>query len=600
MKKITEICVILLLMGNITLIFSQSVVNPEITAEEIQSHINYLASDKLKGRDTGSDGCFDAAKYIENEFTSYGLTPFFKGKYLQEFPFISSIELTENNSLSFIISNEVVNPVLYEDYITVPFSGNAKLEAEIVFAGFGISAPELGYDDYKNINVEDKVVVVLKNHPDTENPHSEFDKYSSLRKKSSLARDKGALGILFVNGFENYIQEDKLVDFKYDRGGAITKFAVVNAKREIIEQIFKSNGLNFKAHYSTIISEKKPASFIFSNAKIKVASEVIEIEKTSWNVSGYIPSKNSNFNDEFIVIGAHFDHLGIGKANSLYHGDEPQIHNGADDNASGTAGLLELAEKFASIKDKLRRNIVFTAFSGEELGLLGSSYFVNNLPIQTNDIVTMINMDMIGRLNDEKSLIVYGTGTSPDWKVFLEDLNAYDLNLTFNDEGYGPSDHSSFYAKQIPVLFFFTGTHPDYHKPTDDADKINSAGEEIILNYVYDFTYLINNLIEAPEYILVENKNTGQMPGSKVWVGTIPDFAGDVDGYKISGVSDGSPAQIGGLSGGDIIIKFGEKKISNIYDFTFAIADYLPGDTVDVVVKRGEETISFKITLSAK
>jgi len=290
----------------------------------------------------------------------------------------------------------------------------------------------------------------------------------------------------------------------------------------------------------------------------------------------------------------------MGGPNSLYQGDDPQIHNGADDNASGTAGVLELAEKFAIIRDKLNRNILFVTFSGEELGLLGSGYFVNNMPINADQVTTMINMDMIGRLNDEKSLIVYGTGTSTNWKVFLDDINAYGFSLTFNDEGYGPSDHSSFYGKEIPVLFFFTGTHTDYHRPSDDADKINATGEEEVLKYIYDVTNFISTLTEAPDYLLVEKKDMGQMPGRKVWVGTIPDFAGEVDGYKISGVSEGGPAQLGGLQGGDIIIKFGEKKISNIYDFTYAIADFVPGDKVKVIVKRGEEEITFELTLRSK
>ncbi|MBT8385979.1 MAG: M28 family peptidase, partial [Ignavibacteria bacterium] len=232
--------------------------------------------------------------------------------------------------------------------------------------------------------------------------------------------------------------------------------------------------------------------------------------------------------------------------------------------------------------------------------LLGSAYFVNNMPINADQVATMINMDMIGRLNDERSLIVYGTGTSTDWKDILNDINGYDLSLSFKEEGYGPSDHSSFYGKEIPVLFFFTGTHTDYHKPSDDADKINASGEEEVLKYIYDVTIFISTVTEAPDYLLVEKKDMGQMPGRKVWVGTIPDFAGEVDGYKISGVSEGGPAQLGGLQGGDIIIKFGEKKISNIYDFTYAIADFVPGDEVEVIVKRGEEELTFELTLSSK
>jgi len=316
-------------------------------------------------------------------------------------------------------------------------------------------------------------------------------------------------------------------------------------------------------------------------------------------VGAYLDAGNEKFKDEYLVLGAHFDHLGWGGDNSLYMG-EPSIHNGADDNASGTTGLLELAEKFASIKNQLDRKIVFIAFSGEELGLLGSSYVVNNFPLPIENDITMINMDMIGRLNDKNDLIVYGTGTSSKWKNILDDKNDYDFNLTFNDEGFGPSDHSSFYGKKVPVLFFFTGTHSDYHKPSDDADKINLAGQEKLLKYVYDVALTIANSETRPDYISVERKDTGKMTGTKVYVGTVPDFAGEVDGYKLGGVTDGSPAAKAGLQAGDIITQFGEKKISNIYDFTYALGNYVPGDKVKVLVKRGEEVLTIEIELGSR
>jgi hypothetical protein len=289
----------------------------------------------------------------------------------------------------------------------------------------------------------------------------------------------------------------------------------------------------------------------------------------------------------------------MGGFNSMYHGNDPQIHNGADDNASGTTGVLELAEKFASVRNELKRSIAFFTFSGEELGLLGSEYLVNNMPFPIEKSIAMINLDMIGRLKDS-SLIVYGAGTSSNWKEILSNSNNYGFNLSFIDDGYGQSDHSSFYGKKIPVLFFFTGTHEDYHKPSDDTEKINFAGEKDVLDYVYNITMDIDNNPERPDYLLVEKKQTGQMFARKVYVGTIPDFASNVDGYKISGVSEGSPAQLAGLQGGDIIISFGGKKISNIYDFTYALGDFVPGDEVDVIVKRGEEEITFKIKLASK
>jgi Trypsin-like serine proteases, typically periplasmic, contain C-terminal PDZ domain len=208
-------------------------------------------------------------------------------------------------------------------------------------------------------------------------------------------------------------------------------------------------------------------------------------------------------------------------------------------------------------------------------------------------------MDMIGRLK-ENNLIVYGTGTSSNWKNILNEKNNFDFKLSFNDEGFGPSDHAAFYGMKIPVLFFFTGTHNDYHKPSDDYDKINSEGQEKILKYIFGIAKEVVNSDQKPDYISVERKDTGRMTSSRVWIGTIPDFAGEVSGYKLAGVSDGSPAAIAGLKGGDIIIKFGESKISNLYDFTYAIGNYKPGDKVKVVVKRGEEEKEFELELKAR
>ncbi|MCW9065505.1 MAG: M28 family peptidase, partial [Ignavibacteriaceae bacterium] len=469
----------------------------------------------------------------------------------------------------------------------------------LVFAGFGISATDLEYDDYAGINVKDKIVIVFRNTPEPKVPHSEFDKYSPLRKKASVARDKGAVAIIFINPYDENKASDDLVEFNFDRGGSVTGFSVISIKQNIVEGIFKDDGINLQDIYSEIIEAKKPSSFELKNSSAKISTEVKEVEAKSWNVGGILEGNDPALKNEWLIIGAHFDHLGMGGEGSLYRGKEPQIHNGADDNASGTTGVLELAEKFASVKEQLKRNIAFFTFSGEELGLLGSDYLANHLPFPVEDAITMINMDMIGRLKDS-SLIVYGTGTSSNWKELLNQDNIYGFKLTFNDEGFGPSDHSSFYGKKIPVLFFFTGTHEDYHKPSDDADKINFDGEREVLEYVYNVAMDIDENADRPDYLLVEKKQSGEMFTRKVYVGTIPDFASNVDGYKISGVSEGSPAQQAGLQGGDIITSFGGKKISNIYDFTYALGDFVPGDIVDVVVKRGEEEITFKVKLATK
>jgi len=584
MKNVFLVCALLS-----SFIIAQN--SPDITAEEIKQHITYLASDELEGRMTGTDALYKAADFLKKEFESYGLKPLFDGSYFQEFPFMEKLELGDNE-LTIVINGTENSFKLSKDFTALGFTDNKEVKGNLVFAGYGITAKDLNYDDYANIDVKDKIVIVFRNHPDMKTPHSKFDQYSSLRYKTTTARDKGAIGIIFINTKDN--KEDVLVDFKYDNAAKITGISALSAKRECFSIILPLDLQN------QIDSTLTPKSFLVeSGINAEISTEVNEVRGTSINVGAYLDAGNEKFKDEYLVLGAHFDHLGWGGDNSLYMG-EPSIHNGADDNASGTTGLLELAEKFASIKNQLDRKIVFIAFSGEELGLLGSSYVVNNFPLPIENDIIMINMDMIGRLNDKNDLIVYGTGTSSKWKNILDDKNDYDFNLTFNDEGFGPSDHSSFYGKKVPVLFFFTGTHSDYHKPSDDADKINLAGQEKLLKYVYDVALTIANSETRPDYISVERKDTGKMTGTKVYVGTVPDFAGEVDGYKLGGVTDGSPAAKAGLQAGDIITQFGEKKISNIYDFTYALGNYVPGDKVKVLVKRGEEVLTIEIELGSR
>lgn len=575
-------------------LFAQAIDSPEITAEEILEHIKYLASDELEGRFTGTEQCFLAAKYIAEEFKKAGLEPVFNGSYFQEFPFISDITLGDN-FLEFISLGNI-NPQLNKEYIPLPFSDNLSVESKLVFAGYGISSKENNYDDYEGVDVNGKIVIVLRGHPDLNSAQSPFDQLARLRFKAATARDKGASAIIFVNNLEKK-EDDQLYKLEYDGATKVKGISIVQIKREILQQLLNSSKLNLDEIEKEIIDNKKPNSFELDiTAKIK--TEVNEVQSISWNVGALLKGSDEKLSDEFIVIGAHFDHLGWGKQNSLYQG-EPMIHNGADDNASGTTGLLELSEKFSHERDKIKRSILFFAFSGEELGLLGSNYLVNNFPIPIEKVVTMINMDMIGRLKDS-SLIVYGTGTSTDWKNILNEKNSFGFKLTFNDDGFGPSDHSSFYAKKIPVLFFFTGTHEDYHKPSDDYDKINSGGQEKVLKYIYEVASEISNKESRPDYIAVERKDTGRMTASRVWVGTMPDFSGDVDGYKLGGVTEGSPASVGGLKAGDVIIRFGEQKISNIYDFTQALAKYKPGDKVKVVFKRGNEELETELELKAR
>lgn len=571
--------------------------NHDITAQEIQHHIDFLASDDLKGRLSGSKEIYIAAVYIKDEFESYHLKPLFKDSYFQEYEFIFDVKLTKKNSLSFNIDNKKERLELYKDYIPTTFSGKNKFNAELVFAGYGISAPKLNYDDYAKIDVKGKVVIVMRNTPEYDKPHSEFDKFASMRFKANLAKEKGALGIIFVNGFLPKDSADNLVKFRYDRAAGFKDFPVVQVKRSFVDKLFNSHSVDFAKYQQMMKDSLKPASLEFTNAKVNIETEVEEIKGIDRNVAGFLEGNDDSLKNEYIVIGAHYDHLGMGIEGSLYKGTEPEIHHGADDNASGTAGVMELAEKFASVKDHLKRSIIFVTFSGEELGLIGSDYFVNHLPIPTDKIDAMINLDMIGRLRD-KELTVYGTGTSSSWKDILLNKNTYYFKIASNEEGFGPSDHSSFYGKGIPILFFFTGVHEDYHRPSDVAKLINAEGEDSVLHYVYDVAGFIDSMKVKADYIKIASKGT--TGDWKVYAGTVPDMSNTSEGFRLSGVSPGGPAEKAGLKGGDIMLKFGDREINNIYDYVYALQDHVPGDVVIVVVKRGNEKLSLTLTLGAK
>lgn len=573
--------------------------NPEITQQEIQDHINYLASDELEGRFSGSEGEKLAGDYIAKEFKSYGLKPMFEDSYFQKFDFTSGIELGENNSVTISFNDEDHELKLEDDFITAPFSGDGNFEADLVFAGYGISSDKLDYDDYSGIDVKDKFVIVMRYNPDNDSSRSAFDAYSSLRRKASTAKDKGAKGIIFVNGYKPS-EDDKLIEFKFDRSSGIEDFPAIHVKREFVDKLLAANGMSLKDSQIKIDKSKKPNSFVLENGKANIKTNVIYKTGVARNVVGWIEGSDPELKNQYIVLGAHYDHLGYGEVGSLYRGDEVLIHNGADDNASGTTGLLELAEKFGSEPGKLKRSMIFMAFSGEELGLLGSIYIVNNSPVELDNIAAMLNMDMIGRLNEDTTLNIIGVGTSSTFESLLNEKNKYGFNLSFTDDGFGGSDHQSFTNKNIPVLFFFTGTHSDYHKPSDDADKINSKGEEQIVKYVYDIATTLDQTEERPDYVQVKREAPRAGYGGKVYVGTVPEFGYEGKGFKLSGVSEGGPAQLAGLQGGDIMIKFGKKDLENIYDFMYAMSEYSPGDKVDVIVLREGEEKTFTLTLQSK
>lgn len=597
MKRIS----VLLLLAFSLIVAQDKSNNPQITAEEIKAHLSFLASDDLKGRFSGTPEERLAGDYIKAQLESYGLKPAFNGNWFQEFPFIEKVELTKNNSLKLHLGGKEKNLKLKNDFTTLGFSGKAKVTGELVFVGYGISAAKLNYDDYDGLDVKGKIVVAMKSHPENDSSRSEFERYSTLRNKANLAKEKGAAGLVVVNGWLPK-NDDLLPDPRYDGAPGIKDFPVVQITRTVFEEMLKNIGNSFAEIQKQIDGTKKPKSFVLKNIKADISAEAVEVQKIARNVGGLLEGNDPVLKNEYLVIGAHYDHLGIDhlKDASMYKGTDKQIHNGADDNASGTTGIMEVAELVASMKSDIKRSIIFLAFSGEELGILGSTYYTNNPSVDITSITAMLNMDMVGRLNEENNLTIIGSGTSSKWKEILNSKNTYGFNLAMSDGGSGGSDHQAFSNKSIPVLFFLSGTHSDYHKPSDDIDKINFAGQEKILKYVFDVANEVLNLEKRLDYVKVQEVAQRPMGRSRVTVGSVPEFGYSGNGYKLSGTTEGSPAAKAGMKAGDIIIKFGPKTVGNIYDFMYAVQDYKAGDKVDVVALRDGKETTFTLELISK
>jgi hypothetical protein len=581
--------------------------NPEISKDDIIKHVKYLASDDLEGRFPGTNGDKLAEKYIIKEFESYGLKPAVEKGFLQPFDMVTALRLGDKNYFNTTINGATTRYQEGHEYVPYGFSESKIASGELVFVGYGITAPELGYDDYKDkngnlIDVKGKIVVLMRYTPPSSDPHNNpFAKYESTRFKILPAREGGAAGMILINGYDGD-PDDKLAKLRFDNSLSGAGIPVINAKRNIIEGIMTAAGYNLKDVEKGINESGKPNSFAITGAKAEFLTDVVQEKITTNNILGKIEGSDAQLKKETIVIGAHKDHLGYGmQYGSLYEGNDHLIHNGADDNASGTSAVLELAQKFASNKELTKRTVVFMLFNGEEAGLLGSAYFTKSKLFQDMNVTAMINLDMVGRLSDNK-LNIGGTGTSSLWSNLIDSLNkTYNFNLNKTPDGFGPSDHASFYSQNVPVLFFFTGNHPDYHKPSDDWDKINGAGEESITKMVYDIAITMANLPGKIDFIKVVTSNENKTMGNiRVYIGTIPDYSSQAEGMEITGVKAGSPAEKGGLQAKDVIIKFGKHDIKNVYDYTYALAEYKPNEEVDVVVKRNGETVTLKVVCGSR
>jgi Zn-dependent M28 family amino/carboxypeptidase len=571
----------------------------EISGTRFKDNVAFLASDEMKGRGDGTPELEKAAEYIASQFRLSGLPPAGEADtYFQKFEVTTGSDIGTHNEV--IVDGAPLR--LQQDFVPIRFSSNSHIESPVTFAGYGITAPELNYDDYAGIDAKDKVVIVFRHNPQESDPHSRYALHAELISKAINARQHGADGIIFITDPNNHSGEDDAV-------GPATKnaepddvgIASIHARRDAVAKLFTQAGKSLADLQKEIDSSLKPISFELPAARINISTDIVRARKTVRNVLAAIPGSDPQLKNEWVVVGGHYDHLGLGERDSLAPSLIGQVHHGADDNASGTAGVLEIARVVAA-NPHPRRSILFMTFAGEELGLLGSSYFVNHPTIPLDKVAAMINMDMIGRLQNER-LYVGGVGTSTDFKSWMETLNRpLGFNLDFSDTGYGSSDHTSFTIKRIPVLFFFSGLHSDYHKPSDTADKINADGARKILSLVYLSLDRLANAESRPQFVQVQQEQPagGGGGGYGPYFGSIPDFRDDLKGVLFADVQPNSPAAKAGLLAGDLMTEFAGQGIQNLYDFTFALRAKKPGDVVAVVVKRNGQEVKTNVTLEAR
>lgn len=535
--------------------FAQKKKSPKVSKADqamitnLRSHISYLASDKLEGRRAGTAGEKLASEYISQKFQQLGVQPKGSDGFFQSFEIYDGKQI---NSATHLIINQ--NHLAAEkDFFPFPFSENISIGALPAIAVQEADMP--WFYDLKEILEENK-----------NNPHFDLTEY--IRTNAKKAKSRGASAIILYNTSSI---DDKLEFDSKDR----------------------TEKLNIPVIYVTKDAAKKYFSDQTATLEIKMKVEVGEKKRTGRNVVGYI----DNGAARTVVLGAHYDHLGYGEDNSMLRTGEKLIHNGADDNASGTAALIELARILKNTKQK-NNNYLFIAFSAEELGLNGSKFFTENPTIDFKNVNYMINMDMVGRLNDSSRVVtIGGYGTSPQWSSLInltDKKNPFTIRI--DSSGTGPSDHTSFYRKDIPVLFFFTGLHSDYHKPSDDFDKINYIGETKIINYI---SSIVLSPISTGQKLAFtktrETQTTASMRSGGVTMGIMPDYTFSGAGVRCDGVTDGRPAQKAGLKAGDVIVKIGEYNVSSMETYMQTLGKFQKGEKVKVKFKRGNEEMETEV-----
>jgi hypothetical protein len=569
-----------------------------------RAHVEALASEELGGREAGSPGERMAAEYLSDTLAGLGARPLpGLGSMLVPFEFTAG---SRDGGTRLSIGERAF--AARDDVLALAFSDDATISGEAVFAGYGIVVPDaqdFGYDSYAGLDVEGKVVVVLRYYPEDADRETRaiLARYSGLRFKAMAARQRGAAGLIVVTGPRSP-NAGETVPMTFDTALAGSGIAAASVSGEVADVLFAGTRSLEAAQQELDTGNPHVAGFPLETGRVELATRVERVTQTAHNVVAYLPATGgiSGVDKPWVALGAHYDHLGLGqRGTSLAAGDEVGLpHLGADDNASGTAAVLAAAGTLA--RAPLRRRHVLLAFwSAEEIGLIGSKAFLDAAVVPPDRIAAYLNFDMVGRMQDNR-LAVQATGTSPVWASILERANVpAGFDLTLQADPYQPTDVTNFAQASIPSLNFTTGAHLDYHKPSDTADKIVYADLDRVAAFAAAIAARLVGLEEAPAYVHVEEAtDTANRAGLRVFTGTVPDYTSEVDGLRLSGVIGGGPAERAGLREGDVIVEIAGQSIANIYDYTYALELLTVGEPVTVAFLRDGARQTVTLTPDAR
>lgn len=610
----------ILVVASVTLVSGDT--RQAIQADALLTHIKFLASDDLEGRGNGSPGLDRAGDYIAAQWKAAGLQPGGKnGSWFQPFELVTSLSVGEGNTLTVRSGGQSIAFALGQTYFPLSATANdstreASANAQalpLIFAGYGISASSLNYDDYAGIDVTGKAVLVFTHEPQEHDAASrfngrEFTANATLLSKAMTARTRGAKLLLIVSDPTHDRDEAPYQGFIKDPQAEDYGIPVLRVQRDRIEPLLAAWKLDMLA--KEIDSAGAPRSRALAGAAADYVEHLAKTRRTVRNVIGVLPGSNPARKNEAIVLGAHYDHLGLGGRHSMNPNLAGQIHNGADDNASGTAALIEIARAAAANHARFQRSVIFVAFAGEELGLLGSAQYVNSPAVPLDDTVAMVNLDMVGRPRGR--IMISGLESAPavddDVKAAAATVAGLEIKRFQEGAGVGSSDDTTFMLKKIPAIGFFSGFHSDYHRPTDDWPLIDGAGAATVATLAYELTARLAERPDRPQYVApptptghgTSTGDAGSVGGYGPYFGSVPDFGEADSGVKFAEVRENSPAAKAGLKAGDVMVSFDGKPIRTLYDFTYALREKKPGDEVEVKVMRGTEAITVKVALTTR